>query len=88
MNESLIKCLEKVTSKVTSARFIVTLAVTMTFCSIINGMTGTYISALSSGTELPAGVKEIMMLLIGGFLTTVSSITTYYFMKSRQDGSK
>jgi len=63
-------------SKLMSARFLSTVAVITTFCLIV-------IYSVISAVIKDIVTKDLIMLIVGAFISNVSTITTFYFM--RQD---
>jgi hypothetical protein len=76
--------------KITSARFIVTVGVIGTLCAAIFGIFDILERLLQPDIKpndtLFNLVKDIIFMLLGAFIATVSSITTLYF--GRQDRTK
>jgi len=64
--------------KLLSARFLATVAVIFTFCILT---LWTVITTLNK-VEVSGSTKELVMLIIGAFISTVSTITTFYFMRT------
>ncbi len=76
------KIFEIIIAKVTSARFIVTLAVIFTLCWTVMNCYGLLIKI--TGVEIKdektfALIKDVLFMLLGAFIFTVSSIVTLYF---------
>lgn len=68
--------------KILSARFLATVGVIFTFCTIIIMVVSAILTLLTAGFDIPAGARELIGLLIGAFISTVSTITTFYFMRT------
>jgi hypothetical protein len=65
-------------SKLLSARFLATVGVISTFCVVV---LYTIVTTINK-TQVDPSTKELVMLIIGAFISTVSTITTFYFMRN------
>ena len=65
-------------AKLLSARFLATVSVITTFCVLVLIVVA---SAVTKGLIEPS-LKDLTMLLIGAFISNVSTITTFYFMRA------
>lgn len=76
------KLFEIIVAKITSARFIVTLAVIFTLCWAVMGCFDIITKILGSeikDEKIFTLIKDIVFMLLGAFISTVSSIVTLYF---------
>ena len=65
-------------TKLLSARFLATVSVITTFCALVLIM---ITSVVRKGLIEPS-LKDLTMLIIGAFISNVSTITTFYFMRT------
>lgn len=76
---------ELLVSKATSARFIATLLVIWTLCKTVETCLGLSITA-AANKETFAQMKDIIMFILGAFVTTVTSVVTSYFNRPDRVG--
>jgi hypothetical protein len=72
--------------KMFSARFIALVALVATFCFITNNIVNSYTSFLVKGTDVPAGAKEVMLIIIGAFISTINTVIAFYFLRTDRSG--
>jgi len=77
--------LELLVSKATSARFIATLLVIYTLCEIVKTCLNLSITA-AANKEVFAQMKDIIMFILGAFVTTVTAVVTSYFNRPDRVG--
>lgn len=77
--------LELLVAKATSARFIATLLVIYTLCEIVKTCLNLSITA-AANKEVFAQMKDIIMFVLGAFVTTVTAVVTSYFNRSDRVG--
>lgn len=70
-------------AKITSARVIMAILVTATLCGAVNKCFDLIMQVLeNTDKELLIFVKEIVMFILGGFMTLVTAISTLYFARN------
>ena len=82
MKEESLKFLIWVFGKIFSARFIALVALIATFCMMTLQCVESYTTFMMSNKDLPAGAKEIMLIIIGAFISTINTVIAFYFLRN------
>jgi len=84
--EELVCILNRFLGKITSARFITTLLVIGTLCWSVAKCLDLSLTA-AQNKEVFALMKDIIMLLLGAFVSTATAIVTLYFARTDRTSS-
>jgi purine-cytosine permease-like protein len=75
-----------VMGKLFSARFLALVALVATFCAITFNIVDSYTSFLAKGADMPPGAKEVMLIIIGAFISTINTVIAFYFLRNDRTG--
>jgi len=75
--EELIECFDVIISKLTSARFLVTVGLTFTFCLISYKTLMLFFANV--GGEKAVIIEKVAMFILGCFCTQFANVVTSYF---------
>lgn len=68
--------------KLLSARFLAVVATIGTLCFIMVRISDAVIATIGTGKDVPPVTKEILLMLIGAFISLVTGISTLYFART------
>jgi hypothetical protein len=69
-----------------SARFLALVALVATFCVITLNIVDSYTTFIVDGVDVPAGAKEVMLIIIGAFISTINTVIAFYFLRNDRTG--
>jgi Na+/serine symporter len=76
-----IELLNRVCAKILSARFLVTLAVIGTLCALVFKCIDLVVATVTD-EKMFTLAKEIVMFILGGFISVVTAVVTSYFARN------
>jgi len=85
IKEELVEVIDVIVSKLTSARFLVTLGLTYTFCLISYKTLMLFFESLAN-EKVSGPVEKVAMFILGAFCTQFANVVTSYFGRTDRNG--
>lgn len=82
MKDEIFKALIWVASKLFSARFLALVILVSTFSYINIKLIDVFNNYAISSKDLPPGVKEVFLIVIGAFIATINTVVAFYFLRN------
>ena len=79
--------LQTIVEKLTSARFLATMIVIITLCWAVKDSLDMAMKAVGDEKTFSL-IKEIIMFVLGAFVSVVTAITTSYFLRPDRNGQE